>query len=128
VTEARGHGICKEMPVIPVSRVVDKKRIICKSGGPRRGRGTRGHCLPPPNSRGGSMCATMSSSAVLLTLINYVSQLPNLKQTSPSFGLYLTVTKQYVSKCLHMRHDQLSHQHSATLKVIITGDHRNLTG
>jgi hypothetical protein len=31
--------------VIPVDRVVDKKRIIGKSGGPRRRRGTRG-CLP----------------------------------------------------------------------------------
>jgi hypothetical protein len=33
--------MCKEMPVIPVNRVVDKKRII-KQGGPRRRRGTRG--------------------------------------------------------------------------------------
>jgi hypothetical protein len=32
----------KEMPVIQVDRVVDKKRIICKNGGPRRRRGTRG--------------------------------------------------------------------------------------
>jgi hypothetical protein len=31
--------MCKEMPVIPVDRVVDKKRII---GGPRRRRGSRG--------------------------------------------------------------------------------------
>jgi hypothetical protein len=30
------------MPVIPVNRAVDKKRIIRKNGGPRR-RGTRGH-------------------------------------------------------------------------------------
>jgi hypothetical protein len=35
----------KEIPVIPVDRVVDKKRIIGKSGGPRRRRGTSG-CLP----------------------------------------------------------------------------------
>jgi hypothetical protein len=32
--------MCKEMPVIPVDRVVDKKRIIRKNGGLRR-RGTR---------------------------------------------------------------------------------------
>jgi hypothetical protein len=32
--------MCKEMPVIPVNRVVDKKRIIRKMEG--RG-GTRGH-------------------------------------------------------------------------------------
>jgi hypothetical protein len=25
--------MCKEMPVIPVDRVVDKKRIICGNGG-----------------------------------------------------------------------------------------------
>jgi hypothetical protein len=37
--------MCKEMPVIPVSRVVDAKRIIGKNGGPRRRRGTRG-CGP----------------------------------------------------------------------------------
>jgi hypothetical protein len=37
--EARG----KEMTVIPVYRVVDKKRIIGKNGGPRRNRGTRGY-------------------------------------------------------------------------------------
>jgi hypothetical protein len=34
--------MCKEMPVILVDRVVDKKRIIRKNGGPRRRRGTRG--------------------------------------------------------------------------------------
>jgi hypothetical protein len=34
--------MCKEMPVIPVYRVVDKKRIIGKNRGPRRRRGTRG--------------------------------------------------------------------------------------
>jgi hypothetical protein len=35
--------MCKEMPLIPVNRVVDKKRIIGgKYGGPRRRRGTRG--------------------------------------------------------------------------------------
>jgi hypothetical protein len=33
---------CKEMQVILVNRVVDKKRIIGKNGGPKRGRGTRG--------------------------------------------------------------------------------------
>jgi hypothetical protein len=34
--------MCKEMPVIPVDKVVDKKRIIRKNGGLRRRRGTRG--------------------------------------------------------------------------------------
>jgi hypothetical protein len=35
--------MCKEMPVIPVNKVVDPKRIIGKkNGGPRRRRGTRG--------------------------------------------------------------------------------------
>jgi hypothetical protein len=28
--------MCKETPVISVDRVVDKKRIIVKNGGPRR--------------------------------------------------------------------------------------------
>jgi hypothetical protein len=32
--------MCKEMPVIPVSKVVDRKRIIGKNRGPRRRRGT----------------------------------------------------------------------------------------
>jgi hypothetical protein len=32
----------KEIPVIPVNKAVDKKRIIVKNGGPRRRRGTRG--------------------------------------------------------------------------------------
>jgi hypothetical protein len=32
----------KEMPVIPVNRVVDKKRIIRKNGEPIRRRGTQG--------------------------------------------------------------------------------------
>jgi hypothetical protein len=35
--------MCKELPVIPVNKVVDPKRIIGKNGGPRRRRGTRGH-------------------------------------------------------------------------------------
>jgi hypothetical protein len=35
--------MCKEMPVIPVNKVVDLKRIIGKNGGlRRRRRGTRG--------------------------------------------------------------------------------------
>jgi hypothetical protein len=34
--------MCKEMLVITVNRVVDKKRIIGETGGPRRRRGTRG--------------------------------------------------------------------------------------
>jgi hypothetical protein len=35
--------MCKEMPVIPVNKVVDPKRIIRKNGGlRRRRRGTRG--------------------------------------------------------------------------------------
>jgi hypothetical protein len=40
----------KEMPVIPVNTVVDKKRIIRKNGGPRRRTGTRSHSPPtiPP--------------------------------------------------------------------------------
>jgi GTPase Era involved in 16S rRNA processing len=31
--------MCKEMPIIPVNRVVYKKIIIGKNGGPRRRRG-----------------------------------------------------------------------------------------
>jgi hypothetical protein len=34
--------MCKEMPVIPVNRVVDAKIKIRENGGPRRRRGTRG--------------------------------------------------------------------------------------
>jgi hypothetical protein len=34
--------MCKEMPVILVNKVVDKKRITGKKGGPKRRRGTRG--------------------------------------------------------------------------------------
>jgi hypothetical protein len=35
--------MCKEMPVIPVNKAVDQKRIIGKNGGLRRRKGTRGH-------------------------------------------------------------------------------------
>jgi hypothetical protein len=35
--------MCNELPVISVNRVVDKKRITGKNGGPRRRKGTRGH-------------------------------------------------------------------------------------
>jgi hypothetical protein len=34
--------MCKELLVVPVNRVVDKKRIIRKNGGPRRRKNTRG--------------------------------------------------------------------------------------
>jgi hypothetical protein len=34
--------MCKEMPVIPVNKVVDPKKNNPKNGGPRRRRGTRG--------------------------------------------------------------------------------------
>jgi hypothetical protein len=37
---------CKEMPVILVDRVVDKKRIIRQNGELRRTRGTRGWLTP----------------------------------------------------------------------------------
>jgi hypothetical protein len=37
--------MCKEMAVIPVYKMVGKKKIIPKNGGTRRRRGTRG-CLP----------------------------------------------------------------------------------
>jgi hypothetical protein len=39
--------MCKEMPVTPVNRVVVKKRILGKNGGPRR-RIRRG--CPPPHT------------------------------------------------------------------------------
>jgi hypothetical protein len=41
--------MCKEMLVIPVDKVVDKKRIIGKNGGSRRRKGTRG-LWPPKNA------------------------------------------------------------------------------
>jgi hypothetical protein len=34
--------MCKEMPVVPVNKVVDPKRIIRKNGRQRRRGGTRG--------------------------------------------------------------------------------------
>jgi hypothetical protein len=34
--------MCKEMPVIPLNKVVDPKKNNGKNGGPRRRRGTRG--------------------------------------------------------------------------------------
>jgi hypothetical protein len=37
--------MCKEMPVIPVNKVVDPKRIIEKNGGPRR------RSLTPPQKK-----------------------------------------------------------------------------
>jgi hypothetical protein len=40
--EVRGQCMCNEMPVIPVDRAMDKKRIIGINGGLRRRRGTRG--------------------------------------------------------------------------------------
>jgi hypothetical protein len=40
--------MCKEMPVIPVNKVVDPKRIIGKNGGPRRRR-AQGVADPPKN-------------------------------------------------------------------------------
>jgi hypothetical protein len=51
--------MCKEMTVIPVNRVVDKKRIIGKNGQLRRGRGTKGlrrrgtkgSLTPPPSKK-----------------------------------------------------------------------------
>jgi GTPase Era involved in 16S rRNA processing len=36
--------MCKEMQVIPVNRVVGKKIIIGKNGGPRRRRNAKGRC------------------------------------------------------------------------------------
>jgi hypothetical protein len=39
--------MCKEMPVIPVVRMVDKIRIIGKNGGPRGRTGKRSRCPHP---------------------------------------------------------------------------------
>jgi hypothetical protein len=44
--DVRGHCMCKELPVIPVNKVVDPKRIIWENGELRRRRGTRGRWLP----------------------------------------------------------------------------------
>jgi hypothetical protein len=47
--EARGHCVCKEMPVIPVNTVVDKKIII---GSTRRKWRHKGSLTPlPPKKR-----------------------------------------------------------------------------
>jgi hypothetical protein len=35
--------MCKEVPIIPVNKVVGPKRITGKKWGPRRRRGTRGY-------------------------------------------------------------------------------------
>jgi hypothetical protein len=52
VTEVRGHCICKEMPVIPVNRVADKKRIIGKPWSGRGGGEAKGvAAAPPPKKR-----------------------------------------------------------------------------
>jgi hypothetical protein len=48
--------MCKEMPVIPVNRVVGMKRIIGKIGGPRRRRGTRGR--NPPKIKAPYFCVS----------------------------------------------------------------------
>jgi hypothetical protein len=45
--EVRGHGMCKEMPVIPVNRVEDKKQIIWKRRAEEQERHT-GWLTPPP--------------------------------------------------------------------------------
>jgi hypothetical protein len=45
--EVRGHCKCKEMPVIPVDTVADKKRITGKNGRPRRTE-TQGDSDSPP--------------------------------------------------------------------------------
>jgi hypothetical protein len=44
--EVGGPCMCKEMPFIPVNRVVNKKIIIGKNGGLRRRIGTREYCPP----------------------------------------------------------------------------------
>jgi hypothetical protein len=49
--------MCKEMLVIAVNRVVDKKRIIGKNGGPRRKKGARGRW--PQKTRKLSFSSTM---------------------------------------------------------------------
>jgi GTPase Era involved in 16S rRNA processing len=46
--------MCKEMPVIPVNRVEDKKIIIGKNGGQRRRRGTR--VVDPPQIKPALLC------------------------------------------------------------------------
>jgi hypothetical protein len=38
--------MCNEIPVIPISRVVDKKRIIRKNGGPRSKEWHKGSLTP----------------------------------------------------------------------------------
>jgi hypothetical protein len=58
--EVRGHCMYKEMPVIPVNKVVVPKRIIRKNWGPRRRRGTRG-CSPPQKT---FMCDAVGTSRV----------------------------------------------------------------
>jgi hypothetical protein len=58
--EVRGQCMCKEMPVIPVDRVVDKKTIIRKNVGLRKRRGTRG-CWPQKSAWMSDMPKVMTS-------------------------------------------------------------------
>jgi hypothetical protein len=50
--------MCKEMPVIPVNKVVDPKRIIGKNGGPRTRRGTIAD--PSKNYYASSKCCSIN--------------------------------------------------------------------
>jgi hypothetical protein len=49
--------MCKEMPVIPVNKVVDPKRIIEKNGGPRR----RSLTPPPKKTKNGWIPKSLSN-------------------------------------------------------------------
>jgi hypothetical protein len=47
--EVRGHCLSKEKLVIPVKRVVDKKKILRKNGGPKERR--KRLLTPPPKKK-----------------------------------------------------------------------------
>jgi hypothetical protein len=64
--------MCKEMPVIWVDRVVNKKRIIVKNGGPRRRRrGTRGPDLTKSQNVDGVCIFPFFLKATTLTLAGF---------------------------------------------------------
>jgi hypothetical protein len=91
--EVRGRCTCKEIPVIPVKKVVNKKRIIGRNGGPSRKRVTRScYATPPPKKMLSFSCKSgffdMWKSAQLRVL-EVVSEPPVNRFTSPTYMFWV---------------------------------------
>jgi hypothetical protein len=81
--EVRGHCKCKEMPVIPVNRVVDKEILIRKMEGQQGGEEQGVADRPPPPKKKVTMILTVLCANTYYYVCNYRGSIDVFQNSDP---------------------------------------------